>query len=177
MASPTLDRDIQSRIQSFLAELSGLVRRAALEAVQLALAGGGAPRRRGPRRPAKVGRPARSSRRVRRSTEDLDAIAARVLAHVKAHPGHRLEEIGAGLKTDTAVLKRPVAKLLVAKRIRTEGRKRGTKYFAGGGRGPRKAKAGKSRKRSARAARRSKLGRRATRSASKAATSAAPAAS
>jgi hypothetical protein len=51
---------------------------------------------------------------------------------VKANAGHRLEQIGAALKTDTAILKRPIANLLAAKKLRTEGQKRGTKYFAGG---------------------------------------------
>jgi hypothetical protein len=33
------------------------------------------------------------------------------------------------MKTDTAVLKRPMAKLLAAKKLKTTGAKRGTKYF------------------------------------------------
>jgi hypothetical protein len=197
MATNDLDQDIQSRIQSFLAELSGLVKKAALQSVQVALATDGvAPARRGPGRPAgsatvakrgpgrprKVDRPARAGKRVRRSSEDLDAIAARVLAHVKANPGHRLEEIGAGLKTDTGILKRPVAKLLQAKQVRTEGQKRGTKYFAGGKRGgARKAKPGADRKASARTGRKAKRarkakGKRATRRTAKAKAPAAPAA-
>jgi len=57
------------------------------------------------------------------------------MAHVKANAGHRLEEIGRALKTDTAILKRPIANLLAAKKLRTEGKKRGTMYFAGRKRG------------------------------------------
>jgi hypothetical protein len=45
----------------------------------------------------------------------------------------RLEEIGRGLGTDTAGLKLPVKELMGSGRLRTEGKKRGTKYFAGGG--------------------------------------------
>lgn len=41
-----------------------------------------------------------------------------------------LEEIGRTIKTDTAELKRPVAMLLAAKKLRTTGAKRGTNYFA-----------------------------------------------
>jgi len=145
MATPNLDQEIQSRIQSFLAELSRLVKMAALGSVHAALGGELEPRmrrgpgrprgstmaKRGPGRPRKAGRPAGGGR-VRRSTEDLQAIGGRVLAYVRSNAGARLEEIGRGLKTDTAILKRPVALLLEGKQIRTEGQKRGTKYFAGG---------------------------------------------
>jgi hypothetical protein len=180
----TLDQDIQSRIESFLAELSGLVKRSALEAVNEALGEGAAPVRRGPGRPRGStkarrgpGRPrkaaskvARAGKRIRRSAEDLELIAARVLTHVKSNAGHRLEEIAAALKLHTGVLKRPVAKLLEAKKLRTEGQKRGTKYFAASMRGgARKAKA--------RPGRKAKRGRKASgKRAAKAKATAAPAA-
>lgn len=182
MPIPTLDQDIQSRIQSFLAELSGLVKRQALEAVNEALGvDGAAPARRGPGRPREIAAKAvHAGKRIRRSAEDLEAIATRILAHVKANAGHRLEQIGAALKTDTAVLKRPIANLLAAKQLRTEGQKRGTKYFAGGG-GARKAKATtvrKAPKRTGRKAKRARkmLRKRAPRRAAKAAAPAAVAA-
>jgi hypothetical protein len=136
MAPTNLDTQIQSRISSFLGELSQLVKRQALEAVQEALGEAASPRR-GPGRPRKMTmRPGRKPRmiakrgkRVRRSAEDLAKIGARVLAQVRSKAGQRLEEIGRALKTDTAVLKKPVADLLKAKKLRTTGAKRGTKYF------------------------------------------------
>jgi hypothetical protein len=136
MAPTNLDTQIQSRISSFLGELSQLVKRQALEAVQEALGKAVSPRR-GPGRPRKMTmRPGRKPRmiakrgkRVRRSAEDLAKIGARVLAQVRSKAGQRLEEIGRALKTDTAVLKKPVADLLKAKKLRTTGAKRGTKYF------------------------------------------------
>ena len=95
MANPHLDSEIQSRIQSFLDELSVLVKRQALEAVHEALGGTAGRARRGPGRPRKVSmRPARAPRamakpavrgkRVRRSPEDLAKLQANVLAAVKA---------------------------------------------------------------------------------------------
>lgn len=136
MPTPTLDQEIQSRIQSFLAELSGLVKRSALEAVQGALGQDGAPVRRGPGRPRKVtmrraGRPrlAKGGRRIRRSSEDLEAIGVRVLAQVRSKQGQRLEEIGRAMKIDTGILKRPIANLLATKKLKTKGKKRGTQYF------------------------------------------------
>jgi hypothetical protein len=59
----------------------------------------------------------------------LAAIASRVMAQVRSKQGQRLEEIGRALRTDTGVLKEPVAQLLAAKKLKTKGRKRGTKYF------------------------------------------------
>ncbi len=138
MAMNTLDSEIQSRISSFLDELSQLVKRQALEAVHEALGETVGPARRGPGRPRSVSmRPGRkprmiakrSGKRIRRSTEDLAEIQAEVVAAVRAKQGQRLEEIGRALKTDTAGLKRPVALLLAAKKLKTTGAKRGTKYF------------------------------------------------
>ena len=52
-----------------------------------------------------------------------------MFAAARSNPGQRLEEIGRAMKTDTAVLKRPMALLLAAKKVKTQGKKRGTKYF------------------------------------------------
>ena len=77
------------------------------------------------------GRPARgrAGRRVRRSTEDLEKLGGAVLAQVRSKQGQRLEEIGRAMKTDTGILKRPIALLLAAKKLKTKGQKRGTQYF------------------------------------------------
>ena len=139
MKNPHLDSEIQSRISFFLDELSALVKRQALEAVHEALGGSAAgPARRGPGRPRKVSmRPGRKPRmmgkrggkRVRRSPADLAKLQANVLVAVRSKQGQRLEEIGRAMKTDTAILKRPMAMLLAAKKVKTTGAKRGTKYF------------------------------------------------
>ena len=47
----------------------------------------------------------------------------------RADLGQALEDIGRAMKTDTAVLKRPVGMLLAEKKLKTTGAKRGTKYF------------------------------------------------
>lgn len=80
--------------------------------------------------------------RAMRTTAQVEAVGAKVLAYVKKHPGSRLEEIGRGMGVETAGLKRPIQGLLAAGALRTEGQKRGTMYFAGKGKaGPAKAKA------------------------------------
>jgi hypothetical protein len=138
MANNDLDTEIQDRISSFLSELSLLVKRQALEAVHEALGEATAPRR-GPGRPRMTAMPGRKPRRmatrfakgkrIRRSSEELAKIGARVLTQIRSKAGQRLEEIGRALKTDTAILKKPIADLLKAKKLKTQGKKRGTKYF------------------------------------------------
>ena len=124
-----------------------------------ALGGDVAPRRRGPGRPRKTatrrkpGRPRKKTtkragrkratkratkKRGRRSTEDLEKTATRILAYVKTHPGKGVTAIAKSLRRSSKDLKRPVQMLLAAKKLRTEGQRRGTRYFAGGGGGTRK---------------------------------------
>jgi hypothetical protein len=76
---------------------------------------------------------ARGSKRVRRSLADVQGTAEQALAYIKANAGQRLEEIGHGLGVATAGLKLPIKKLIADKQLRTEGQKRGTRYFAGSG--------------------------------------------
>src|SRR5688572_22861974 len=151
MNTSHLDSEIRALIDQFTGKFRELLGLAALGSVQMALeAGVGTPvatARRGPGRPrgtlkpasvmsAKRGRPpaAKSApgRRTRRSSADVEEVAEQVLGYVRAHPGSRLEEIGRGLRTDTAGLKLPVKELVTSGRLRTEGQKRGTKYFAEG---------------------------------------------
>ena len=147
MSTTQLDRQIQDRIQAFLTELSGLVRQSALEAVQAALGGGvAAPARRGPGRPRKnaaaapmaaaapasaapAGKPARRAKRAKRTSADVDATAAALLAYVAANEGQSIEQIGKGMGVATKELKLPVIKLMEAKKLKTKGQRRGTKYF------------------------------------------------
>ena len=145
MANNHLDQQIRSRIENFLDEIAALVRESALESVQAALGGNGgtSPRRgpgrprgsgRGPGRPRKAMRAARravgrAGKRIRRSAEDLEKLGASVLAQVRTKQGQRLEEIGRAMKTDTGILKRPIALLLAKKKLKTKGQKRGTQYF------------------------------------------------
>lgn len=131
---------ISERIQTFVQDLSSLVRRSALDAVHGVLSGMTAPARRKPGRPAgaKTGRlravVRKAAKRGKRTTDQVEADAARLLAHIKANPGQRLEEISKALRTTTATLTLPVMKLLASKSIKKTGQKRGTMYFAGSAR-------------------------------------------
>jgi hypothetical protein len=155
-----LDREIRSRIDTLLSDISRLVKSSALEAVHAALgtisAAAPAPaamRRRpgGPRKDASASaapKAARPRKRAKRSSEDVIATANSFLAYVKANPGQSVEQIGKALGVSTKELQLPVVTLVQARAVRTEGQKRGTKYFAGGGA---RRKAGKRGRRSKKA--------------------------
>ena len=91
MPTPTAQSRINARIDEFFADLQSLIQQAVQEAAANALGDvGTAPRRRrkkaGKRKAAKrAGR--KRGKRIRRTAKDLDTIATRVLAHVKAKPG------------------------------------------------------------------------------------------
>ncbi|MBI5432089.1 MAG: DNA-binding protein [Planctomycetes bacterium] len=137
MATPTLDQQIRSRIESFVDELATLVREAALESLQTAL---GSPPARGPGRPRQTAAPVaggairrravRRGRGAKRSPEEIDALTAKLLAYVKSNPGNTIERIGKAIAIDTKELKLPVIKLLADKKLKTTGQRRGTKYSA-----------------------------------------------
>lgn len=86
-----------------------------------------------PARPAAPARAAAAAKGGRRSDAEIAKTVARVKEYVAAHPGSRMEHIGAGLGLLTKVLTRPVAKLLASNEIRREGLKRATAYFPGSG--------------------------------------------
>ena len=136
MAHNDLDSVIRSRIEAFLAELTALVRQAALESVREALGGGAPALRHGPGRPRKAGaeRGARSApggrgKRVKRTAADMEGLTQRILEHVRKHPGQGASQIGTALRLSTKELQLPVRKLLASRKLKTTGRKRSTKYF------------------------------------------------
>lgn len=147
MPKGDIHAQIDARVQEFVTDLTALIRESAFDAVREAIegasAGSAAPKRRAA---ASAGGPARKGakkkasrrrtkggRRVRRTEEQIAALGDAFLDYVKQNPGQRLEEIGVGLSMDTADLKRPVTNLMEAGKLRTEGKKRGTRYFAGRG--------------------------------------------
>jgi len=131
MPQSTIDSDIRSRIDTFVNELTALVKQSALDSVRLVLGEGPTPAR---RMTVTVGRPAKSAMKGgKRTPEQVQADAERIASYVRQHPGQRLEQIAAGLGTASQDLKLPVIKLLASKTLRKTGEKRGTAYFAGGG--------------------------------------------
>ena len=141
MANNHIDTEIRERIDSFIGELSQLVRDAALEAVQEAL-GGKAPARRtsvakanGDANSVATARKAakRKGKRHRRTAADLENMAGRIFNHVKSNPGQRMEEISAALGERTYDLRRPLEQLKTEKAFKTTGQKRATQYYVRAG--------------------------------------------
>jgi hypothetical protein len=133
MKKNNLDLQIRQRIDSLLGDISVLVKTSALDAVRNALGAveSTAQAASAAIAPAPVTRQTRS-KRGKRTSEQVDAMAATILAYVKNNGGQRLEQIGKAMKTPTKEMKLPIQKLLGARALRMEGKKRGTKYFAGG---------------------------------------------
>ena len=131
MKTTTLDREIQAKVQTFVAELSSLVKTSALESVQQALGGTAVAARRPAR--ARAGAPLivrrRGAQGGKRSPEVVAKTDELVLTYVRAHQGQGVEELGKGLRMPTKELKLPIAKLVGTKKLKTKGQKRGTKYF------------------------------------------------
>ncbi len=132
------DSAIRARIETFVDELTGQIRDAALEAVQEALSGEtrATPGRK-KRRKAKATKTTKK-KRVRRTAAQVEATAQRILAHVKAKPGKRLGAIAKSLRMETKDVRGPAFALVAAKKLKTTGQRGGTRYFAKGA-APRKA--------------------------------------
>lgn len=154
MPKNEIDSQIRQRVDAFADELADLVRRSALEAFEAAL--GGSVRPAGLRPGPSLGPPPRRKKKAsrkaggaRRASAGAAKDPAELLAFIKTNPGLRLEEISGLLGTASASLRPAIVKLLGAGEIRAEGKARGTRYSAGGGRkagAAAKKKAGKRRK-------------------------------
>jgi hypothetical protein len=130
-----IETQIEKHIQTFVHQLTALVRAGAIEAVQRSL-GGGATHHVAPRATATThARPASSHRAKgeKRAPEQIAQTAEGVASYVQSHPGLRVEEIASGIHMDTDDLKLPIIKLLSNKPIRKTGTRRGTRYFGAGG--------------------------------------------
>ena len=89
---------------------------------------------------AKAGKPQRTTAQMlamarknpgeKRSPEDLAKTMEMVHVAIRNSPGMGAEQLGTRLEVSTKALALPIRKLLAVKRIRSEGQKRATKYFA-----------------------------------------------
>ena len=139
--------DLQSQmnqsVQGFVAQITEIARRAALETLGAAFSGGpattgnratgggnGATAAKPAAPRAAVGRPA-GGRGVKRAPEDIEAMGQRFVAFVKANPGLRIEQINKELGTTTKDLALPIRKLEAEGVITTKGQRRATQYFPG----------------------------------------------
>lgn len=147
-----MNTTIRARVDSFVEDLSDLIRQAALDAVQQALQGrtstGARPAGVASKKKAgrKAGPPAAGKRGPGRPpsvpTAETERKANQLLELIRQQPGLRLEEISRTVGASTDDLRAAITLLVDQGRVRREGKARGTRYVAGGGGGARK-KAGK----------------------------------
>ena len=127
--------EMNRAVEGFVAQISELARRAALDTLQASFGNGGATKTRGsgllalPGKPH-VGRPA-GTRGAKRSPEYLEELQTRLATFVKANPGLRIEQINKELGTTTKDLALPIRKLVADNIITSKGQKRSTAYFPG----------------------------------------------
>ena len=123
---------MNSVVQGFVAQITQLARRAAVDTLESAFGNHGSHAAAGPAsaRSPQVGRP-RGGRGAKRSAEDLEAMANQFASFVKTHPGLRIEQINKELGTTTKDLALPIRKLISEGMISAKGKKRSTTYFPG----------------------------------------------
>jgi hypothetical protein len=126
-------------VQGFVAQITELARRAAIDTLESAFGGGGGGRSSSRGAPVaaalsanlgRVGRP-RGGRGAKRSSADLEELSERFASFVAANPGLRIEQINKQLGTTTKDLALPIRKLISESRIKAKGQKRSTTYFPG----------------------------------------------
>jgi hypothetical protein len=112
-------------VSGFVAQITELARRAAIDTLESALgkrgaavlsrAGGGGVRRKG----------------AKRTGDELDKLGDAFHVYVAKHPGLRIEQINKELGTTTKDLALPIRKMISEGSLKTKGSKRSTTYFAG----------------------------------------------
>lgn len=135
----TLDNEIRSRVESFVAEISSLIRQAAVDAAVNALRGqGGAGlgytgAKRGPKPGMAAARRAAAAGggRVRRTEAQIQQTMSKVLSYIESNSGSRSEEIRASLNLTAPQTADSLKRLLAEKSIKSKGQRRGTTYSKG----------------------------------------------
>jgi len=128
--------EMNRTVQSFVAQITELARRAAVNTLESAFSGrvsrtDGAPAAAlATVGVARAGRP-RGGRGAKRTPADLEALSEKFASFVKTNPGLRIEQINKELGTTTKDLALPIRKLIAEGGISVKGQKRSTTYFAG----------------------------------------------
>ena len=121
---PNLQADIQRLVDSFVAQITELANRAAVEGLQQAIG------RRGSKGVSlSLGRG--RGRGQKRTSDELEKTSDDFLAFVTKNPGLRIEQINKQLGTTTKDLALPIRKLLSEGYLKAKGKKRSTTYFPG----------------------------------------------
>jgi len=129
-------RKIQALIDSFVAELGEIAKQIALEqlktaffSVKLAPLPLSSPRSSRSSSPSPSSSPAS---RARRGQREIEALRSKLLTVISDNPGCRAEDINGALGTRTPQIAQPLRRLVAERLVRTEGARRGTRYFTAG---------------------------------------------
>ncbi|MFN0251832.1 MAG: hypothetical protein ACKV2T_33455 [Kofleriaceae bacterium] len=120
-----LNSDIQRLVDEFVAQVTELARRAAMDTLENALGRGG----RGVVGGLRLGRG--RGRGAKRTGDELDKLSDEFLAFVTKNPGLRIEQINKQLNTTTKDLALPIRKMIADGTLKVKGKKRSTAYFPG----------------------------------------------
>src|SRR5262245_38953462 len=134
---PELSHQISALVEQFVADVTALSRKAAMDSLSSALGTSGTMVRIGRRGPAKGATPsvvfAKLPKGAKRPADELAKVRDTVLEYVTANPGKRVEHMKAALGLETRELSLPIKKLIAEGSIRAEGHKRSTTYHPASG--------------------------------------------
>lgn len=132
-------RKIQALIDSFVAELGEIAKQIALEQLKTAFGSvklAPLPRMSSASSSALSAASGSSTGarpgRARRGQHEIEALRNKLLTVIADNPGCRAEEINSALGTRTPQIAQPLRKLVAERLVRTEGARRGTRYYTVG---------------------------------------------
>lgn len=124
----SLDSEIRNRVESFVAEISALIRQAAVDAAVNALTGQRGASVAGKRGPKAGAAAKKEGGRIRRTEAEIQQTMAKVLGYIDSHPGSRSEEIRAALHYSAPQMADALKRLMAEKSIKAKGQRRATTY-------------------------------------------------
>jgi len=129
MAKSNIESEIRILVDTFVGDLTEMIRTAALQSVQEALAGEHVARAPKSRKAATTPKKAAKGKRVRRSAAQVEQLGNTIQAHIRKNPGQRLGEIASALGVETKDARRPAFALIEEGKLTTTGQRGGTRYF------------------------------------------------
>jgi hypothetical protein len=121
-----LQREVSLALRGFVTQMMALAQKAAIATLESTLRSQ-APQPRVQDDPPRRA-PTRGSGPRKRSRSDLEALTARLVALVEAHPGLRVEEINRRFGTEPGELALPIRQLKAQGILRAQGHRRSTRY-------------------------------------------------
>jgi len=123
-------KKLEALVDNFVADLSELAKRIAIDQIKAVFGAGAGGKLTMSSSPASLA-PTRGGR-ARRGQREIEALRGKVLAAIAERPGRRAEDINSTLGTKTPQIAQLLRRLVADQLVRTEGARRGTRYFATG---------------------------------------------